>query len=351
MTYIYLLIIGFLVNKFGTTITIQLAKKQQLFEPTDHRKIHTERISALGGLPIFIALWSIAFMTIIPSIKLGILFIATAILFTIGLWDDLKNIDIKKRLIAQLMAANLAYIAGFHLGLPIALFDYVFSISFIILMINGTNFIDGINGLAGSLGVLCFGFLGFLCYQIEMPNLMLFSLIYASILLGFLAHNFGNKAAIFMGDNGSTVMGFVIAILGLKVIEIAPSSSNFMMNALSIISLVALPILDLLAVVVLRLCKGKSPFKADRIHLHHLLTDMGKSHPESCQLIIGWILSLLMIFHYQLITTLPIGLTIIIGSYIFIRLYFSPFKVRLISVVKWDKPVPPPPPTPELNFE
>lgn len=323
MFYLYLLFFGFLLNKLGTQLTIHLSKKHQLFEATDHRKIHVEKVSALGGIPIFCTFWGIFLLCNPVSSIIGLLFLATALLFGIGLWDDLKNIGIKPRVLAQILAANIAYFAGFHFGFLHEVLNYILSVTFIILMINGTNFIDGINGLAGSFGLLGFSFLAVLFYQFDRSSLLAMSILYAGILLGFLAHNFGKKADIFMGDNGSTIMGFVLAILSLKIIQIVPLTNNSTFYILPILTLVALPILDLFAVVAIRLTNGQSPFKADRIHLHHLLTIRGKSHPESCQFIIAWLLGIAAIFYFQIITSFGFGISLIIISYLLIRLQFT----------------------------
>ncbi len=351
MIYLSLLCLGFILNKIGTRLIISLAKKHQLFEAIDHRKIHTEQVCALGGVSLFFSLWSIVFLFTQFSFTLVSLFLATMVLFIVGLWDDLKSIGIKPRLLAQLIAANLAYFAGFHFGFSLEILNYSSTIIFIIVMINGVNFIDGINGLAGSLGLVGFSFFAGSFYYFGYQNFMIISLIYVAILLSFLIHNYGNKASIFMGDNGSTVMGFLMAIFSLKVLQIVPLDAPFPFFTLLVLAIIGLPILDLLTVVIIRLSKKQSPFKADRIHLHHLLTDSGKSHPESCQFIIGWILSIILFFYYQIFPSFQLNIFLLIGSYLLIRGRFTTFKAPAISVAKWDKTVQQPKSTPGLNFE
>ena len=103
----------------------------------------------------------------------------------------------------------MAYFAGFHFGFLHESLNYITSITFILLMINGTNFIDGINGLAGSFGLLGFSFSALLFHQFGILSLSVLSLVYTGVLLGFLVHNFGKKAAIFMGDRIVQAIGII----------------------------------------------------------------------------------------------------------------------------------------------
>lgn len=350
MIQLLLLCLGFSLNKVGTFLIITLANKFQLFEKSNHRKIHKEHVSALGGISIFFSLWLLTFLFTSFFDEISYLFMGTSLLFVIGLWDDLKNINIQKRLLAQIIAAHLAYLAGFHFGLPFVLLNYSCTIFFILLMINGVNFIDGINGLAGSVGLVGISFFAISFYSIGLYHLFHFSLLYIAVLLGFLTYNFGKKAAIFMGDNGSTVLGYLMAVFSIKVLQVTAWESSTSFYILSVFTVIALPVLDLFAVVLIRLSKKQSPFKADRIHLHHLLTDSGKSHPASCQYILVWLIGLSLIFYYQPLPSFSLNLFLIIGSYVFIRYRYT-FKVPAISAVKWDKPAQRPMPTPELNFE
>ena len=339
MTYILPLLIGFIVSVLGTYLTIQWAKNKQLFEENDVRKIHTEKVSALGGIPIFIAFWiSIAFCNLPMATCLPLL-VATGILLLIGLEDDIYNTGVVRRLLAQVVAASIAFWAGFHFGwtgdIWIDILNYGASVFFVVLMINSLNFIDGINGLAGGLGILTMAVCACLFYTVSYFNLTSITLAYGIALGGFMVFNFGKKAGIFMGDNGSTVLGFLMAIFALKLCQLLPIIA--VNTALPILlTAIAIPILDLVVVVVIRLKKGKSPFVGDRTHIHHLLTDNGMSHPTACQFIFLWLLGLIGIFYFEIVYTLGMAGGLIMATYLLVRMKYTIEPV--IAPAKWDKP-------------
>ncbi len=348
MLFLWAILFAFSVNKIGTYLTIQFAKQQHLVETTDHRKIHTEKVAALGGLPIFVTLF-MGTMILSPmhSSQLPIIS-AVFILMAIGLWDDLKNIGIKRRLLVQLVVGNIAYFTGFKFGLEgnlaSSFADYTLTLGFIGLMINGVNFMDGINGLAGSLGAIATAIFASIFYTYGYTELALLALVYFGALLGFLSYNFGKKAAIFMGDNGSTVMGFLLAIFALKVWNFSGELANGKMLSNIALGLIALPILDLFGVVIFRLLNRQSPFQADRNHIHHLVTDAGNSHPKTCLIILVWVIALITIFYFGIISNILIASLVISLSYLFLRVAYSNTKSPAISPVKWGKPVPQPSP-------
>ena len=338
---------AFFCSKLGTFLTIQKAKQQQLFEENNARKVHLEQVAALGGIPIFIALCLSALVFINSSSERNAILFDCFLLLGVGLWDDLKNIGIKRRLFTQFFVANIAYLTGFQfieMGMHPFL-TYGLTVLFIIIMINGMNFLDGINGLAGGIGLITASIFAVIFYANGYLEFAFFALAYMGALLGFLTFNFGKKAAIFMGDNGSTILGFLLAIFALKSWHIS-NEMNIDLRLITIsLTLIALPILDLFGVVIVRLSKKQSPFQADRKHIHHLLIDNGKSHPEACYFIFVWLLGLVTIFYFEWVVNLPIASVLIVGSYVAIRFFLTAAKSPSISVAKWGKPVPQPSPT------
>jgi len=339
MTYILPLLIGFILSTIGNYITIQWAKSQQLFEENDVRKIHIEKVSALGGIPVFIAFWiTIAFFNVPMSACLPLL-LATGILMLIGLEDDLYNTGVLRRLLAQVAAATIAFWAGFHFGwtgsILLDMLNFVASVFFVILMINSLNFIDGINGLAGGLGILTMLVCAGLFYASGLFSLTCIALAYSVVVGGFMVFNFGKKASIFMGDNGSTVLGFLMAIFALKLFQVLPIAA---INAALpiLITVIAIPILDLVSVVFIRLKKGKSPFVGDRTHIHHLLTDNGMFHPVACQFILLWLVGLIFLFYFEFVYTLGMAGSLIIATYVLVRMKYTISPVTVPA--KWDKP-------------
>jgi UDP-N-acetylmuramyl pentapeptide phosphotransferase/UDP-N-acetylglucosamine-1-phosphate transferase len=169
------------------------------------------------------------------------------------------------------------------------------------VLTNAVNLIDGIDGLAGS-----FGFLSSICFAVLFYKLNLFAYVILSVslggsLLGFLRYNFSIKNKIFMGDTGSLILGFLISFFSIKYITINSSyayDSNLENDApLLVMVILILPLFDTLRMFFIRLLSGKSPFKGDRNHFHHILLDRNLSHWNATLILM--ILNLLAIYLYS----------------------------------------------------
>jgi UDP-GlcNAc:undecaprenyl-phosphate GlcNAc-1-phosphate transferase len=110
-------------------------------------------------------------------------------------------------------------------------------------------------------------------------------------LVGYLNYNFGKKAFIFMGDNGSTVLGYLTAVMAMAILNSEDTGTTSISNYALVLAVVSVPIADVFKVAVMRAMKGKSPFSPDRTHIHHLYTDKLLSHPTACLLLFGWTLA------------------------------------------------------------
>jgi UDP-N-acetylmuramyl pentapeptide phosphotransferase/UDP-N-acetylglucosamine-1-phosphate transferase len=150
----------------------------------------------------------------------------------------------------------------------------------VIVVINSFNLIDGVDGLAGSLGLLSTTIFGTYFLHIGMPSYAVLAFSLAGSLLAFLIFNF-QPAKIFMGDTGSLLVGTVNAILVIKFINVANSSGvSFPINASPAVgfTILMIPLLDTLRVFGIRILHRRPPFSPDRNHIHHLLLDRGFSH-------------------------------------------------------------------------
>jgi UDP-N-acetylmuramyl pentapeptide phosphotransferase/UDP-N-acetylglucosamine-1-phosphate transferase len=279
---------------------ITLAKRKKLYDlPDNLRKIHKEVVPNIGGVAIFFSYIIIASIFIRFNTLIGWNYIvaATMILFVVGIKDDIISLTPTKKFAAQILAAvitvvladirlhSLHGIMGVH-ELP-TWFSIGFSIVGCIFVTNAFNLIDGIDGLAGSISVLCTGALGtFLAMQGNVgAAFMAFAMMGA--LIGFLKYNIP-PARIFMGDSGSLVIGFTISILCIIFINSYNPTSvlsyfvHSQSSALTVaLSILFIPVFDSFRVFVTRIAKGTHPFKADRTHLHHFLLDLGFSHSRT----------------------------------------------------------------------
>lgn len=295
-------ITAFLFTYLAIPSVIRIAVLKNLFDEPGERGSHESNIPTLGGVAIFagilfsIVLWTP--VTIFGDIQY--ILSAAIILFLIGLKDDIEPIDPKKKLIGQILASTILVvksnviitslygILGIY-ELPYW-FSVVLSIFTIMVIINSFNLIDGINGLAGSIGVLMsitFGTWFFLVGHIELA-IMGFAL--AGSLMAFLRFNI-TPAKIFMGDTGALLIGMCTSIMAIKFIElnseIGTNAWAFKSAPAVAIGILIFPLFDTLRVFCLRIIKGRSPMSADRQHIHHLLLDCGLSHMRATSILIA----------------------------------------------------------------
>ncbi len=345
--------LAFLITFFAIPVIIQVAKDKKLFDEPDERKVHKNVIPTLGGLGIF-AGFIIATLMGVPSAissELQYIAAATTVIFFLGIKDDILILSASKKFIGQLIAAGilikfggiqLTNMHGFlgvyeipHMaGIIISLFT-------IIVITNSFNLIDGVDGLAGSLGLLTtlvFGIYFFYAGQLTFA-VMAFAL--SGSIIGFLIYNF-SPAKIFMGDTGSLLLGLVNAILVIKFINVAGNpASNFPIEAAPAIgfSILMIPLFDTLRVFGLRILDRRSPFSPDRTHVHHFLLALGLSHRMvtiTCVLV-NMLFIGMAFFLRGFGTTLVLGL-LLISAFIFIGIiYYSRPKQKDSASVNVEK--------------
>ena len=205
-------------------------------------------------------------------------------------------------MISQIIAAALLVIGSdlritdFFGILGIYEIPYVVSILITIFifiaLINAINLIDGIDGLAAGIGMITTATYGFWFLANGHYSFASISLSLSSTLVGFLYYNFSKENKIFMGDTGSLILGFIITTLTVKFIHFNVTHAFKIDGLVSApvvsIALLSVPIFDTLRVFSLRIMRKKSPFKADRLHMHHLIVDNGFSHIQTSFMFYGY---------------------------------------------------------------
>jgi UDP-N-acetylmuramyl pentapeptide phosphotransferase/UDP-N-acetylglucosamine-1-phosphate transferase len=283
---------------------IKIARDRNLCEEPGVRSSHTISTPALGGIGIFCGtIFAVLMWTPFQYFaNLQYILCALLLMFLVGLKDDFDPILPRTKFTAQFFAALIIVLqGGIFLEGSYGLFGVheiwhvnafrVVTILVFMLIINGFNLIDGINGLAGSIGTLAAGILGgwfFWAGRIEL-SVLSFALVGACI--AFLKFNY-TPAKTFMGDSGSLVIGITCAILIVAFIDVnhgLPVDSPYKMNSGPVfgISVAILPIFDTVRVFLTRIVRGQSPFTPDRRHIHHLLVDFGYSHTMTTTLLTG----------------------------------------------------------------
>ena len=286
------MIMAYLLGFFIMPFVIFFAKKNNLIDKPDERKIHSTPIARLGG----IAIWSsfiLAFLLLVilsyyPYGKLlsGIL-LGGSLMFLLGLIDDIYGLNAKFKLMIQIAIATIVYFLGINVntiynpfGSPIELgsvISYIVTVLWIVGISNALNFIDGVDGLAGSIVTVSSVTLGLIAVEMTPTNGIsaLIAFILAGSMLAFLTYNF-NPAKIFMGDSGALFSGFLLATL-----SIAGVMKGATLAILLPFLVLAVPIMDITYSSLRRIMKGSSPFVADAEHIHHKLLKAGFSQKKT----------------------------------------------------------------------
>ncbi len=316
LNYILSLLTACGITAFAIPSIIRVARIKHLFDVPDDRKEHKESVPTLGGMAIFAGvIFSVTFWTDQVQIaELQYIIASLLILFFIGIKDDLINLRASKKLIGQIIAAIiLVHMAEIRLTTFYGMFgikdlplwvSYLFSIFTCVVITNAFNLIDGIDGLAGSLGIVGAATFGTWYYFLGMTQYTILCSALVGSLIGFLWFN-RTPAKIFMGDTGSMLVGFVMALLAMKFIEsvrVLPRDHAYKILSVPVFTCTVLliPLFDTLRVFIIRMMKGKSPFHPDRNHVHHILIDLGLTHLQATgSLVLFNILMILMMYLFQ----------------------------------------------------
>ena len=320
---------------------ISVCRKWNLFDEPDNRKHHMVLTPSMGGIAIFCGVFCsfLVFGQINDDTKLQYLLGSVLILFFTGFFDDLINVPPFKKLILQSASAIIAFYGGFRLQnldgflgiyeIPLAL-QLPLTLWAVVLFTNAYNFIDGVDGLAGSLGVIMSSAFGAIFYHYGLYDFAILSFCFTGALLGFLYYNF-SPAKIFMGDTGSLVIGFTTAILAIELLNAGVANPAEAVPTSYILAVLFLPVFDFVRVFIMRLISGSSPFKADRNHIHHMILGHGFGHRSVAFMMAGF--SLMILSFHQLNLYLKDEL-ILLTNIIMALLFFNQKTMAVLSTVR-----------------
>lgn len=299
---------SFLITFFSIPTIIKISRKKNLMDEPGIRSSHLRKIANLGGIAIF---YSIGICAPIFAYELfdlyKFLFASLVILLYVGVMDDIVIMRAYKKLVAQVIVSCLVVIGsdirirnlfGIFGIYEINYFvSVIFSIVTFIILINAFNLIDGIDGLAGGYSLVCSALFGISYYRLGSYNypLVVLSVIIIGSVLAFLYYNLSNgrTGKIFMGDTGSMLLGFLLAFTSISFIDIfidkkLPDVPRYHLQSAPVVAvaILILPIIDTLNVIIIRLINKKSPFDADKNHIHHRLLKLNLTHRKSSGYII-----------------------------------------------------------------
>lgn len=294
--YFPFLLMASMAIVFATMPSIlHVCRERKLFDsPAGFRKMHDHGIPRLGGLAIFLSfiVTLLCFTHAENLLPIKPLIVACMLVSAVSLKDDLVGVGPLKKFLLHLFVSALLVIWGdirlssLHGILGIHKLDYfssvLLSVGMITYIINAFNLIDGINGLAGTMGLIGSLVFGIAFIASGSKELAAVAFCLSGAIAGFLRYNF-TPAKIFMGDTGAYLIGIVLSILALRFIEINPLGRNEYTDNASLsfaIAVLVVPMFDTFRVVLIRLSQGRSPFDADSNHIHHKLLLSGMSHPQ-----------------------------------------------------------------------
>ncbi len=284
--FVPILLVGFAASLGLTPVSRQLAMRLGVVDKPNQRKIHQDHKPLMGGFGIYVAL-ALSLLLFSPPQhfrELGAILAGSAFLALVGLLDDRYNLGIRIRLVAMIVAA-LGLIA---MGIQVEMFhtpwiDVPITLLWVLTLTNAANFMDNMDGLTAGFSAISAGF--FLLIAIS-QGLTLVSSLAAALLgsaVGFLIYNF-NPSSIFMGDMGALVLGFILAVLGIKLkFGEQPPDVTWMVPIL----VLALPLFDITLVVITRLLEGRSPAQAGKDHTSHRLMSIGFSQRQTIAILYG----------------------------------------------------------------
>jgi UDP-GlcNAc:undecaprenyl-phosphate/decaprenyl-phosphate GlcNAc-1-phosphate transferase len=271
--------------------------KNEIFDTINIRSSHSSVATRSGGLSIFVVLSVMSIFFYLNGIELYdfSIIVPLSILFLVGVYDDVYDVNFKLKFIFQIIAAKIIIDNGFiidNLNGFMGLYEInriiaqLLTIFIIVSIINAINLIDGIDGLAISitlLFIICYEF-----FAIITSDFIFLNVIIISSIVPLYYFNFRRENKIFLGDSGSYLLGGIISIYVLNVL-----SSNYIIKPeydinkiLFIISILIYPIIDVIRIFIVRVYKNKSPYKADKNHIHHIILRKTNNHFQTSLILI-----------------------------------------------------------------
>ncbi|WP_245595595.1 UDP-N-acetylglucosamine--undecaprenyl-phosphate N-acetylglucosaminephosphotransferase [Ferrimonas kyonanensis] len=288
-------------------VAVRLAKpvacKAGLVDKPNERKLHKGSVPLVGGISIFIGVVSSIVIFLPSNYTLNLYLVSALIILLLGVIDDKHDLRVSYRIIVQSLSAcimifgsgmYISYLGPVIPGFDVHLgsFGIVITVVAVIASINAFNMVDGIDGLAGMISIVSFLGLAVL-FGIKGNSVFILPVLFVSAICAYLTFNLGwpNRTAkkVFMGDAGSMFIG--LTVVWLLVYGTQGKDAAF--RPVIALWVIALPLMDMVAIMIRRLRKGQSPFKPDRNHLHHIFMRAGLSARQS--LVAISFMSLLMV--------------------------------------------------------
>lgn len=288
MQYVYFFIAAFLF----LFLFRKVAKRINLVDRPNERKLHQGMVPLVGGISIYFTLMLALWLKQELLLNSDIYVLCASVLVIMGAIDDKYDVDYRIRLVVQILIScamifgaglSLKSLGGIFLGFELTLgpLGYIVTVFAVLGAINAFNMVDGIDGLLGGLTMVTFGALSYIHYADNQLPLSRFCLMMMIVVIPYILLNlgfpFGVRKKVFMGDAGSMLIGFTVIWVLLQ----GTQGPKAQMNPVTALWLIAIPLMDMTCIMVRRIRKGVSPFKPDREHLHHICMRAGLSSHQA----------------------------------------------------------------------
>lgn len=281
---------------------IRVARRYGLVDDPGLRKVHASAVPRIGGVAIAAPTLLISFVVYRLNNAVGEAFrevsvqvlaflLAGVFIFAVGLYDDVRGIRARNKLLAQLVAAAVVCAAGIRIEdigltantyIELGILSVPLTLFWIVGVTNAVNLIDGLDGLAGGVSAIACGVIALFAFHSGDQVMVVVMLALLGSLCGFLVFNF-NPAKVFMGDSGSLFLGFVLATASVLTSHTQATAVGLLLPLLAL----GVPIFDTLFSMVRRVLERRSMFAADRGHIHHKLLEMGLNQRQVVLVIYG----------------------------------------------------------------
>ncbi|MBN8442858.1 MAG: undecaprenyl/decaprenyl-phosphate alpha-N-acetylglucosaminyl 1-phosphate transferase [Thauera sp.] len=307
MFKVAVLVMGAAVSAVAIRAAIGAARSLKLVDHPGEHKQHDHSTPFVGGIGLFLATIAslLVLLWLYPSLgnELAAVALAASLMFFTGLADDVWRLGFRVRFVIQSAAALVMAIGAdvalhdlgglfFNTSTPLGPFAIPFTVFATVGVINALNMIDGMDGMAGSLAFMSLIVISAVALSAGNLHHALLSLGLLGGIGGFLYYNLRyrnqRRARVFMGDNGSMLLGLMFALLLIDMSQ----GDDASIDSVSALWLLALPLMDTVGVMLRRVWMGKSPFTPDRHHLHHLLQSAGFRVDDIVAIIAGLQLAL-----------------------------------------------------------
>ena len=316
---LFTLMISVLLSSIFVPILRKFALAKDIIAVPSIRRSHTNKIPVLGGVSIYFVL----FFTVLTISQYLILIIeieierfiqlyyfgfASSILFSVGLIDDVYGLKPRIKLFFQLLASyvlicitdNLIIDSMYGLFGIFKLYPIIscpLTIFIFIVFVNMLNLIDGIDGLASGFSIVALAFFGIISFLSNNNVSLILSIAGLGSLLPFFYYNVYSAKKIFLGDNGSLLLGILLIYLTLDFLSFDTTGILLIGNnkILLLMSLFSYPLVDTMRIFIVRILRKKSPFSADKNHIHHHLLRLGYSHKKASTFILIYTCSITII--------------------------------------------------------